>query len=370
MNIVDANGWTALHHAAHNGDLASVNQLIGVKADVNAVSNQFKTPLHFAALNNRRDVVESLIKAKCNLEPYDELHCTPLHLACRKGSDDCLQLLLRKGANIMALDNRGWTPLHYASYNGHASAVNFLLKWEADFDKLSSVRNSQNRTAFIISKDQKVKKGFNHIWQACKEGNLDMVRILVREGESPTAKTQNLENTPMHIAAQHGHYLIVKFLLELKCNPNTLNGEGLTVRQHIEKFWLFRNQKKVEALAMKQKTKKEQDKVRELQKLLGDTYDLVAKNEPVEKSKPSTSKSSAQPASKAAEPSRPTSKYGAGASSTTAPAASKYGATSSTTAARQPTSAYGQSSSSYGQPKPASSYGQRQGTSGTYGSRY
>ena len=45
----------------------------------------------------------------------------------------------------------------------------------------------------------------------------------------------------MHIAAQHGHYLIVKFLLELKCNPNTLNGEGLTVRQHIEKFWLFRN---------------------------------------------------------------------------------------------------------------------------------
>lgn len=228
MNIVDANGWTALHHAAHNGDLASVNQLISVKADINAVSNQFKTPLHFAALNNHRDVVESLIKAGCNLEPKDELHCTPLHLACRKGSDSCLQLLLQKGANIMALDNRSWTPLHYASYNGHASAVNFLLKWEADFDKLSSVRNSQNRTAFIISKDQKVKKGFNHMWQACKEGNLDMVRILVREGESPSAKTQNLENTPMHIAAQHGHYLIVKFLLEIGCSPSALNGEGLT----------------------------------------------------------------------------------------------------------------------------------------------
>ena len=42
----------------------------------------------------------------------------------------------------MALDNRQWTPLHYASYNGHPRAVNFLLKWEADFDKLSSVQNS------------------------------------------------------------------------------------------------------------------------------------------------------------------------------------------------------------------------------------
>ena len=68
------------------------------------------------------------------------------------------------------------------------------------------------------------------MWQACKEGNLDMVRILVREGESPSAKTQNLENTPMHIAAQHGHYLIVKFLLEIGCSPGAINGEGLTPR--------------------------------------------------------------------------------------------------------------------------------------------
>jgi ankyrin repeat protein len=61
----------------------------------------------------------------------------------------------------MALDNRQWTALHYASYNGHPKAVNTLLKWEADFDKLSNVKNSQGKIAFIISKDDYVKKAFN-----------------------------------------------------------------------------------------------------------------------------------------------------------------------------------------------------------------
>jgi ankyrin repeat protein len=70
-------------------------------------------------------------------------------------------MLLEKKANIMDVDNRNWTPLHYAAYNGHPKAVNFLLKWEADFDKLSSVKNSQGKTAFIISKNDNVKKAFN-----------------------------------------------------------------------------------------------------------------------------------------------------------------------------------------------------------------
>ena len=61
----------------------------------------------------------------------------------------------------MACDNRQWTPLHYAAYNGHPKAVNYLLKWEADEDRLSSMKNSQGRAAFIIAKDDRVKKAFN-----------------------------------------------------------------------------------------------------------------------------------------------------------------------------------------------------------------
>jgi ankyrin repeat protein len=159
--MLDSNGWTALHHAAFNGDLTSVDQLLQQRANVDSFSNQYKTPLHFAALNNHAHVVASLLESGCNPEAKDEQQCTPLHLACKKGGQECLELLLRRGANLMAPDNRQWTALHYAAYNGHPRAANFLLKWEADDDKLSFVKNSQGRTAFIIAKDDRVKKAFN-----------------------------------------------------------------------------------------------------------------------------------------------------------------------------------------------------------------
>jgi ankyrin repeat protein len=55
MDNMDSNGWTALHHAAHNGDFDSAAILIkDGGANVNAYSNQQRTPLHFAALNNHK----------------------------------------------------------------------------------------------------------------------------------------------------------------------------------------------------------------------------------------------------------------------------------------------------------------------------
>ena len=42
-----------------------------------------------------------------------------------------------------------------------------------------------------------------------------MVRIMIREGQNPSEKTQNMGNTPLHVAARGGHYLIVKYLVEI-----------------------------------------------------------------------------------------------------------------------------------------------------------
>ena len=51
------------------------------------------------------------------------------------------------------------------------------------------------------------------IWRACRDGDLDLVRILIREGQSPNEQTEKFKNSPLHIAGKHGHTLIVKFLL-------------------------------------------------------------------------------------------------------------------------------------------------------------
>jgi len=54
-----------------------------------------------------------------------------------------------------------------------------------------------------------------------------MVRILLREGQDINEQTQNLKNTPLHIAAQSGHLLIVKFLLESEAAVNLSNANAL-----------------------------------------------------------------------------------------------------------------------------------------------
>ena len=103
-------------------------------------------------------------------------------MACRKGAVESAELLLQKGANIYAIDHRKWTSLHYAAYNGHPEMANMLLKFEADNDQLQGLKTSQNKLAFNMAKDEPTKKAFTHIWRACKEGDLDQVRVLLREG--------------------------------------------------------------------------------------------------------------------------------------------------------------------------------------------
>lgn len=241
VDNMDSNGWTALHHAAHNGDLESAQQLLNSGAKVNSYSNQQKTPLHFAAMNNHTQVIQLLISRNAEIEWNDEQKCTPLHLACKKGNLESVALLLNQGANIYAQDFRQWTPLHYGSYNGYRRVCNYLLKWEADKDTLRDMKNSQGRIALNIAKSPETKKGFTRktlasliyilaldIWRACRDGDLDLVRILIREGQDYDEQTQYLKNTPMHIAAKNGHYLIVKYLIEIGASPREENRDGLT----------------------------------------------------------------------------------------------------------------------------------------------
>ena len=121
----------------------------------------------------------------------DEQKCTPLHLACKRGNKESVALLLQSGANIYAQDFRQWNPLHYSSYNGFRMVSNYLLKWEADNDQLRDMKNSQGKIALNIAKNPETKKGFHRmfsllisldIWRACRDGDLDLVRILIREG--------------------------------------------------------------------------------------------------------------------------------------------------------------------------------------------
>jgi len=214
VNLIDSNGWTALHHAAEKGDIKAAQVLLEGGADVNAYSNNRRTPLHLASTSNNVEMIKLLLNNGANIEMETDAKCTALHYAAKKGNLESVKELLISGTDIYSQDQRLWSPLHYAAYNGHRSVVYFLLYWDADYEKLREMKNSQNKKAEEIVTDQDVKFAFNLIWKAASNGNLDMVRILHRQGQDIDEQTQFKKNTALHLAVINRHNLIIRYLLE------------------------------------------------------------------------------------------------------------------------------------------------------------
>ena len=78
INVVDKNGWTALHHAANQGDASKVERLLAAGADCEArtvclcqKAFRHSRPLHVACLNGHVEVVEQLLAHGCDIEATD-----------------------------------------------------------------------------------------------------------------------------------------------------------------------------------------------------------------------------------------------------------------------------------------------------------
>ena len=63
-----ARGDTALHHAARNGDLEIVRQLVSSGADVNATTDNNHFPLYCAAGHGHVETTQYLVDEGANLE--------------------------------------------------------------------------------------------------------------------------------------------------------------------------------------------------------------------------------------------------------------------------------------------------------------
>jgi ankyrin repeat protein len=233
-NSKDSNGWAALHYASEFGDFESVKILIASKAVIDFFSNNHRTPLHLAALNNFPEILKFLLENNADPNFKDNNGCTPLHLASKHGNVTCIDLLLAYGAFLYEVDFRKWNVLHYAAFQGHHKAVRYLIKYDADYDILQTNRNSQNKLAIEIVRDPSVKPNFISLWHAAREGDLDMIRQLLNEGEKINEQTIFLRNTPIHIAVLNNHYLTVRLLLNEKANFELRNKDEITPVEYAE----------------------------------------------------------------------------------------------------------------------------------------
>ena len=223
---VDADSYTALHHACRKGYLAATKSLIAANSDIEASGPQKQTPLHLAVQVPHRNVVMLLLQRKANVNARDENNQTPLHISAAQGKVEMCSYLLENGAQLDNRDSKSRTALQLACEAGHYETVETMLKRSnlraTDLTFLTAffaaVEHGHIRIAeSFLSREldlQKLSK--NDIYKpatlAAKNGSLAMLELMIRNNCSIKAKDDNDWNA-LHFAAQYGHWQLVEPLV-------------------------------------------------------------------------------------------------------------------------------------------------------------
>ena len=126
VNASGPNG-TALSNAASRGDLALMEVLLEVGADVVVTNVLGRTAMHHAA---SAEVVRWLAARGASVQGVANTD-SPLLSACNAGRVDAVRALIELGADVHDRNGDGETPLHRAS---HAACVDLLLCAGADLE--------------------------------------------------------------------------------------------------------------------------------------------------------------------------------------------------------------------------------------------
>ncbi|KAH8690777.1 hypothetical protein BGW36DRAFT_328708 [Talaromyces proteolyticus] len=242
LNAKDENGRTPLHWAVVSRPGEDVDILLSNGADVNLQDNQSKSPLHVAAEVGNPKLVQHLLRRHADPNQRSHIGDSPLHLAIRpekmrprqgetwaelyavetladyiddfeseeaseifreiEDSRRCtVDMLLRSNAvDVNIANNHGDYPIHVIEfYKRHAFAIlTSLLDSGADSSKL----NGEKKTCLHL---------------ASEAGNLDAVRILVKNGCDITLLDAS-GLSPIHYAVHNNRVEIVQLMF--KSSPN------------------------------------------------------------------------------------------------------------------------------------------------------
>lgn len=160
-------------------------------------------PLLDLALTSDRDIREI-----CNLPLVDE-RLPALHVASKMGLAQVVNLLLPI-CELNLQDEEGYTALHHAAIKGHGGVVAMLL-------------GSGNTKIDIPSKTR-----VTPLWLAANHGHFDLVRVLTERQANLEASESSSQRTPLSQAASNGHQAVVGFLVDRRANLEAKDAGGRT----------------------------------------------------------------------------------------------------------------------------------------------
>ncbi|MGE0813786.1 MAG: ankyrin repeat domain-containing protein [Vicinamibacterales bacterium] len=149
VNAAQADGMTALHWAALNGDVPTLDLLLLAGATRDALTRVGAyTPLHLASQRGHGEVVAHLLDAGAKPGPFTTTGVQPIHLAAESGSVAAVTALLDHGADINAVDKtHGRNPLVFAVSKDRRDVVGLLASRGANLAQTTMVIDYQARAS-------------------------------------------------------------------------------------------------------------------------------------------------------------------------------------------------------------------------------
>lgn len=174
---------------------------------------------------------------------------TALWAACRRGNREIAQLLLRAGADVNAVTTEvtiNSTPMEISAFNGHTELMELLYSYGADVNMrdgqecsplmAASIANHTNAVIFLLEHgadvNQKNTKGYTVFHVAAANGSLNVIRVLLRKGFSPSFELPLPDSVPCpyFIAINLGHYEIAEKLKQTHVHTKEYESETLLLR--------------------------------------------------------------------------------------------------------------------------------------------
>ncbi|XP_035496194.2 NF-kappa-B inhibitor delta isoform X1 [Scophthalmus maximus] len=239
----DEDGDTILHIYSAKGHrewaFAAAERLRDV-GRLDAKEHKGKTALLVAVTANQPEIAQDLLSLGTDINACDVKGQTALHLAVHYGFPGVLQAVLssRPAVNLEARNFEGMTPLHCAAISHGATMKAFSTSGLTDVslqtkaaEKLSCVQMLLTAGASLCSQEIKSNKTVLHL--AVKEGNIDLVRYLLRIALANMKDFVNMKahgHTALHMAAGlHGNphqEEILRLLLSRGGDPSIRNLEN------------------------------------------------------------------------------------------------------------------------------------------------
>lgn len=253
-------GWTALHIACKAGRADIVNLLLSSKADVNALTELWRTPLDEAGQFKHPQIADSLrdkggkhgfelslagaITAgsqrwvKHHLSGGADINARidgqlPVCIAMGRGNWELFRYLLKKKPDVRKKQGPGDTPLHVAvGSNADVSVLAALVRLGADVNAVNdygetplyvaSGAEDEDAVRFLIKGGADVKRGdpdsSTPVEAAIRMDNHELARLLIDSGATAT----------IHQAAHCGH--LDKAQQLLRENVDVDSAESATLR--------------------------------------------------------------------------------------------------------------------------------------------